>query len=81
MKLNLEFYKNDTEEILDEREKKIIEYINKYSPELYEKIFENDNSVETILALSSIRRNILNWYEMNRESSCLEIRCKFWRNY
>lgn len=81
MRLNLDFYKDDTKESISESEQKIIDYINKYESELYGKIFEEDNTIETMLALSNIRHNILSWYEINAESSCLEIRSKFWRNY
>lgn len=81
MELNLKFYENDSKETLSESDLKIIEYINKYSPESYENIFEKDNSVETILAFSSIRHNILSWYDITKDSSCLEIRNKFWRDY
>lgn len=81
MKLNLKFYQNETKEILNEKDKKIIEYINKYSPESYEKIFEDDSDIDIVLAFSSIRHNILNWYELDKDSLCLEIRGKFWRDY
>ena len=51
----------------------ICEYIKNNEKEEYEKIIENDSKIETILALSSIRQNIIKWYPFRENSTVLEI--------
>ena len=74
MKLNLKFYKQDIEYNKLVREEDIIQnYIYKYDEKESEKIFEMDNSIETISALSEMRKNIINWYPFKENSAILEI--------
>ena len=73
MKLSLEFY-NSYEEHITEIENVIInEYINKYKNGEYEKIFETDNRLDVILALSELRQNIISWYPFKKQCHILEI--------
>lgn len=74
MKLNLEFYKNDIKYNELAREEFIINnYICNYNEKEYEKIFERDNNIDTIYALSDMRRNIISWYPFQNNSTILEI--------
>ncbi len=73
MNLNLTYYKEDIYYNTGKEEKKIIEYIKNNKPESYEKILEEDSSDEFILALSSIRNNLIYSYEFKPDSTVLEI--------
>ena len=74
LKLNLDFNKSEKKDI-SEIEKEIIEkYINQYKEENYEEIFKQDNRLEVVLALSEIRKNIVNWYPFKADSNILELR-------
>ena len=77
MKLNLNFYKNDLvydKFITSDVEKNIIEnYINKLSPEEYANVFEKDNSIETVYALSDNTKNVIQWYPFKKDCKILEI--------
>lgn len=74
MNLNLKYYKNDIEYNKIENEEEIIsEYIDKYKEEEFEKILEKESKIETVFALSEIRKNIVSWYPFNKEASVLEI--------
>lgn len=66
---------NDNELQVVERE--IIEYITKYPESNYFDIIRKDNRLEVILALSQIRKNIVNWYPFEDECSILEIGANF----
>lgn len=73
MKLNLA-YQKEKEEMLTPIEKEIIEqYILPYSRENYVEILQKDTRVEVALALSTIRENILNWYEFSKNANILQI--------
>ncbi len=81
MKLNLEFYKNDIEyNKLDKEDKIINDYILKFKEEDYETVFEKDNSIENLSALSEMRKNIISWYPFEENSSILEIGAGLRRN-
>lgn len=81
MKLNFDFYKNDIKYNELKREDYLINnYINIYQENEYEKIFERDNSIEAIYALSEIRKNIISWYPFEKISSILEIGAGLRRN-
>lgn len=73
MNLNLTYYKEDIYYNTGKEEKKIIEYIKNNKPESYEKILEEDSYDEFILALSSIRNNLIYSYEFKPDSTVLEI--------
>lgn len=77
MKMNLTYYKNDVFYNTSKDEEKIIEYIKNNTPETYEQILEKDSSDEIILALSSIRNNIVYSYEFKPNSTILEIGAHF----
>ncbi len=74
MKLNLEFYNKESEDNISEIDKEIIEkYINNYDEQDYENILFEDSRLEIVLALSEIRKNIINWYPFKEGSDVLEI--------
>lgn len=72
MKLNLDFYREKKEELLP-IEEEIIKYIHENDIKNYCKIFEKDNRVQVVEALSQMPENILNWYEVNNDASVLQI--------
>lgn len=73
MKLNLA-YQKEKEEMLTPIEKEMIEqYLLPCSPENYIEILQKDTRVEVALALSTIRENILNWYEFSKNANILQI--------
>lgn len=73
MKINFDFYKEDVLYNTGKDEEKIIKYIMENSPEDYERIIEEDMSAEVILALSTLRNNIVYSYDFVPNSSILEI--------
>lgn len=73
LKLNLDYYKNDILYNQGDKEDIILNYINNELEKDYENIFEVDNNIETIGALSDIRKNIINWYPFKKNSNILEI--------
>lgn len=73
MKLDLTYYKGDIPYNTGKNEKKIINYIKENTSDEYEKIIEKDSSDETILALSTIRNNIVHVYDFKENSKVLEI--------
>ena len=73
MNLNLNYYNKDIIYNRSQEEDKIIEYILNNTPENYENIIENDSTDEVILALSTIRNNIVCAYDFNPNSNILEI--------
>lgn len=76
MKLNLDFYKQQNEE-LTLQEEEIIKIIQENKPEEYYKIMHNDARLDIVLALSKNRQNILDWYPFNENSTILEIGAGF----
>lgn len=74
MKLNLDFYKNDIRYNELNREEFIINnYICNYDEKDYESIFERDNNIDSLSALSDMRKNIISWYPFEENSTILEI--------
>ena len=73
MKLSLEFYSNEAENVTDIENEIINNYIKKYKYEEYDQIFETDNRLEVILALSELRENIISWYPFKKKCKVLEI--------
>ena len=75
MNLNLDFYKENEEDISQE-EKTFID--TKLKNIDFEKdcisIIKNEPTLENILTLSEIRENILSWYPFKENTSILEIR-------
>ncbi len=76
MNINLDFYKEKQEELLP-IEEEIVKYINENKEKDYYDIIKKDNRIEVILALSTIRNNILSWYPFKSEASVLEIEPNF----
>ncbi len=78
MKLNLDFYKSDIKYNELSREEYIINnYICNYNEKEYETIFERDNNIEALYALSEMRKNIISWYPFEKNSTILEIGASF----
>ena len=73
MILNLNYYKADKDFELNEKEKKVIEYINNEKKDL------EDNNVcdEVLLSLSNIRKNLVYAYDFKPNSNVLEIGAHF----
>lgn len=73
MILNLNYYKQENDFPLDEKEKKVIEYINDEK-----KVLEDKNiGDEILLSLSDIRKNIVYAYDFKTSSTVLEIGAHF----
>ena len=72
MKLNLKFYKGTDEYSDGDVEDKILEYIDKY-PNNYEEAFKVDSSWPVFYHLSTMRKNVINWYPFKKQSSILEV--------
>ena len=72
MKINLDFYTKKQEELLPIDEE-IINIIEENEKENYENIIKEEQNIEIILALSEIRENILNWYQIKENATILEI--------
>ena len=77
MKLDFSYYKNDIYYNTGKNETKIIEYIKSNNFESYEEILEKDSSDEIILALSSIRNNMVYAYDFKPNATILEIGAHF----
>ena len=73
MKINYDYYTGKDIYCDGDVEKTIIDYIDKYKEEDYEKIFETDISWPVFYHLTPIRQNILNWYPFEKEATLLEI--------
>lgn len=74
MKLNLDFYieELDKKEVSEEFFNKIMNYEGDFSELVCE-----ESSIEEILALSDVRKNILNWYEFKENSTILQINANY----
>ena len=72
MKINLDYYNGKDEYSDGDIENVIIDYINKYSDD-YEKAFEENSSWPVIYHLSNIRKNVVNWYPFEKDSTILEV--------
>ncbi len=72
MELNLKYYKGKDEYNDGDIENKIIDFIRKY-PNDYEESFKEDNSWPVFYHLSSMRKNVINWYPFKENASILEV--------
>ena len=70
MKVNMDFYK-EKEESLSQKEKDVIEI--SLSNKSYNEIIEESPTVNNYIHLSSVKENLLSWYEFKKNSSLLEI--------
>ncbi len=73
MKINFDYYKGEDLYSDGDIEDEIINYIDKFPEEEYEKIFENDMRWPVFYHLTQIRQNILNWYDFSKGCDVLEI--------
>lgn len=75
MKLNLDFYKEelDKKDVSD----KLLEKVISYPKEDFSQLISNESDIEEILALSDVRKNILNWYKFKENSEILEINANY----
>ena len=74
MKVNLEFYKEDIfYNKLDTEDLIIDKYFNNYNQDDINELLNNTQEVDNLLAFSSIRNNIINWYPFKEQASILEI--------
>lgn len=73
MKINYDFYSGKDEYSDGEIEKDIIEYTEKYEEKDFDKIFEKDSRWPVFYHLTSLRKNILNWYPFKENAEVLEI--------
>lgn len=73
MKINYDFYSGKDEYSDGDIEKEIIEYTEKYEEKDFDKIFEKDFRWPVFYHLTSLRKNILNWYPFKENAEVLEI--------
>lgn len=72
MELNLKYYNGNDNYSDGDIEDRIIDYIKKYSNN-YEKAFKEDDSWPVFYHLSSMRKNVINWYPFKENASILEV--------
>ena len=73
MKLNLEYYKAQEENLKKDDEDMIENYIHQFNEVEYEKKMKNKIGTKKIRHLTTITQNILNWYPFKKEANVLEI--------
>lgn len=73
MKINYDFYTGQDKYCDGDIEKEVIEYTEKYDEKDFDKIFEKDVRWPVFYHLTSLRKNILNWYPFKENSEVLEI--------
>lgn len=73
MKVNYDFYTGKDNYCDGDIEKEVIEYTEKYDEKDFNKIFEKDVRWPVFYHLTSIRKNILNWYPFKEDAEVLEI--------
>ena len=74
-KFNLNWYKNEDLYSEGDVEDEIIKLIAENEPEHYTDAIYTHFSWSTYYHLTHLRKNILNWYDFNKESDALEIGC------
>lgn len=73
MKFNLDFYKGEDLYSDGSIEDEIINYTEKYTEDNFNEIFKNDLRWPVFYHLTNLRKNIINWYPMKKDSTVLEI--------
>ena len=73
MKVNYDFYTGQDNYCDGDVEKDVIEYTEKYSEKDFDKIFEYDVRWPVFYHLTSLRKNIINWYPFKEDAEVLEI--------
>lgn len=72
-KLNLKWYKNDDRYSDGDIEEDIVRYIAQNEPEDYDRVMYEHFGWAVYYHLTNARKNLLNWYPFEKESSVLEI--------
>ncbi len=72
-KLNLKWYQDDDKYSDGDIEDDIVRYIAQNEPEDYDRIMCEHFSWAVYYHLTNVRKNLLNWYPFQKESSVLEI--------
>ena len=62
---------------INEKERKIIKYINEHEKEEYDKFIKENKEVDTLISLSDISENIISWYPFKENCTILEIGADF----
>lgn len=73
MKINYDFYTGKDEYCDGDIEKEILNYMDEYDEKDFSKIFEKDIRWPVFYHLTSLRKNILNWYPFKENAEVLEI--------
>lgn len=75
MKLNLDYYdsKLDNKNVSQE----LVNIIKNNKPEDYEKAIKDQNDINSFLAVSSMRENILEWYKFDKDAELLEMNSNY----
>lgn len=73
MKINLDYYKGEDLYCDGDTEKEILEYEKKYNEDNFNEIFKQDIRWPIFYHLTSLRKNILNWYPFKEKAEVLEI--------
>lgn len=74
---NINYYKDDDQYSDGDVEDQILKIIADNEPERYTEAIMQNYSWPVFYHLTRTRRNILNWYDFNRDSDVLEIGCGF----
>lgn len=72
-KLNLKWYQDDDRYSDGDIEEDIVRYIAQNEPEDYDRVMYEHFSWAVYYHLTNVRKNLLNWYPFQKESSVLEI--------
>ncbi len=73
MKINYDFYTGKDEYCDGDIEKEILNYMDEYDEKDFTKVFEKDIRWPVFYHLTSLRKNILNWYPFKENAEVLEI--------
>lgn len=75
MKLNLDYYNSelDQKNVSDE----LVNIIKNNEPKNYEKTIKNEKHINNLMALSSMRENILEWYSFDEQEELLEMNANY----
>ena len=77
MKLNLEYYKEELDnKIIPEEFEAVLEKINSNCVSFADTL-DTESNINTILALSEIRENLLNWYDFKSNCKILELNANY----
>lgn len=77
MKINTNFQNFKQDNLTDEEIEVIDKYINKFEKSEYENILYKDDNLNNIYNLSKFNENLINWYNLKKDSVILEIGANF----